>query len=437
MAEGAIAEIIAACCGGAALAAWAFQLGASPTLIGVLWGLSYFSQLLQLPAAWITSLFGRRRVSIWGHAASRLVLLCLVPLPFLALSAAVKQALLVSVLFASACFVVIGHNAWLVWVTDLVPARIRGRFFGKRTAYATTVGTSVAILVGFLLDRAREHGDASSTLATMALVGWCAGLLTTWLMSKQHEPGGEDTQPMHLRDLLFPLSNRPSRRLLAYQILWNGSVGLTASVAAVYMLRELSFGFVGVGVYNAMLAVARIISSPFWGRAIDRFGSKPILILCAVGAAFSSALWIFAQPGWLWVIGVEAVLSGLLLAGHEVALFAIPMAVAPRTGRPVYLAAFAMVAGLAFGLASTVGGAASGVLEASTLPLGLRLLFIVSSLGRIASALVGRTLVEPNARPLSSAFDAAFSTLRRAQRGPLAKAAPSPQPVERSTVSGM
>lgn len=434
MAEGAVAEVIAACCGGAALAAWAFQLDASPALIGVLWGLSYFSQLFQLPAAWITSLFGRRRVAIWGHAASRLVLIGLAPLPFLPLSQPIKQGMLVGILLASALFVMVGHNAWLVWVTDLVPARIRGRFFGRRTAYATAIGTTVAVLAGLLLDRARKLGDASWTLAAMALVGWTAGLVTTWLMSKQHEPGNERIEPMRIRDVLTPLADKGWRRLLGYQMVWNGAVGLTASVAAVYMLRELHVGFVGVGIYNAMLAISRMASAPFWGRAIDRFGSRPILVLCALGAALSSALWVAAVPGWLFLIAIEAVLTGLFLAGHEVALFAIPMAIAPRSGRAVHLAAFAMVAGLAFGIASAAGGAASGFLAGAALPLGARALFVLSSVGRILAAIIGASLLEPQARKLSSVLRETASRVSRQRSAASSEEGCAP---ERQAVSGM
>lgn len=441
LAEGVVAEVIAACCGGAAIAAWAFQLEASSTLIGLLFGLAYFSQLLQFPAAWITSRFGRRKVAIAGHAASRIILIGLAPLPFLPLPIAIKQAVLVAILLASASFVVIGHNAWLVWVTDLVPARIRGRYFGKRTAYATAMGTVVALSAGLLLDRARKHGDLSWTLSIMAVLGWCAGLVTAWLMSKQHEPGNEHTEPMRFRDMLAPLRDTSSRRLLGYQILWNAAVGLTVSVVAVYMLRVLHFGFVGVGIYNAIFAGARIVSAPFWGRAVDRVGSRPVMMMCALGVALSSSLWMFAVPGWFWFIAIEAVLSGLLMAGHEIALFALPLAIAPRKERPVHLAAYQMVAGLAFGLASIGGGAAGATAVGTDFWLGPRMMFALSSTGRLLAAFVGAALLEPHARSLLSLVRAGFAKIGGTQREattPESTSAPACAPsAERGAVSGM
>lgn len=443
LAEGVVAEVIAAFCGGAAVTAWAFHLEAGATLIGLLFGLTYFSQALQFPAAWMTSRFGRRRVAIWGHAASRLLLLGLVPLPFLPLSTTAKQAWLLTLLSASAVLVMVGHNAWLTWVTDLVPARIRGRFFGKRTAYATFVGTSVALLAGHWIDRARELGDMSKTLSLMAAIGFTAGLLTTWLMSKQHEPGNEPDERMRFGDLKAPFVHEATRRLLAYQVLWNAAVGLTISVTAVYMLRELHVGFVGVGLYNATLALSRVLSAPHWGRAIDRLGSRPVLVFCAIGAALTSSLWVAIVPGQIGLIALEAGLTGLLMAGHEIALFAIPMAVVPQKNRPVHLAAFAMVGGIAFGIASTAGGMASAMLASAAIPLGPRLLFVVSSLGRLGAAVLGSSLIEPNARSLRTTLERGLLRLDRAALSAFKRLVHrgddgSDKTVsERSTVSGM
>src|SRR5689334_17748776 len=58
--EGLVAEVVGACFGNAVLTAWAVELGASPLLLGVLWGLPYFGQVFQVPALWLTSHLGRK-----------------------------------------------------------------------------------------------------------------------------------------------------------------------------------------------------------------------------------------------------------------------------------------------------------------------------------------------------------------------------------------
>src|SRR5690606_26268364 len=127
-----------------------------------------------------------------------------------------------------------------------------------------------------------------------------------------------------------------------------------------------------------------------------------------------------------------------------VALFAIPMAVVPQEKRPVHLAAFAMVGGIAFGLASTLGGAVSAMLASAALPLGPRLLFVLSSVGRLSAAFVGASLIEPHAKALLPMVLDALDRLDRAVVAPFARL-PQPEVVveaesaepERSAVSGM
>ena len=53
---------------------------------------------------------------------------------------------------------VLGNNAWVAWMGELVPKRIRGRYFGKRTGLCMLGGGLAAAAVGLLLDWARARG---------------------------------------------------------------------------------------------------------------------------------------------------------------------------------------------------------------------------------------------------------------------------------------
>src|SRR3989442_3197005 len=81
--EGASAEVFAACAGGGILTAWAIHLGASPLVIGLLGALPVACNVLNLPAAWLTHVVGRKRLAVAAVGASRLVYLPLVVFPFL------------------------------------------------------------------------------------------------------------------------------------------------------------------------------------------------------------------------------------------------------------------------------------------------------------------------------------------------------------------
>src|SRR5207245_1047781 len=117
-----------------------------------------------------------------------------------------------------------------------------------------------------------------------------------------------------------PLAHEASRRLLAYQVVWNASVGITASLTIIHMLQTLHIGFAGMAAYTAALAGLRVVAAPLWGRALDRVGARPALVVCSVGSALSSALWLAAVSGRIWPIAIDAALSGIFLGGQDLAV---------------------------------------------------------------------------------------------------------------------
>src|SRR5262245_62296811 len=124
--EGATAEVFGACAGGGVLTAWALHLGASPLVIGLLGALPVACNVLNLPAAWLTHVVGRKRLAVAAVGASRLVYLPLVAFPYLPVSDTTRPRLFIALIVCNAVLAVIGNNAWIAWMGDLVPASVRG-----------------------------------------------------------------------------------------------------------------------------------------------------------------------------------------------------------------------------------------------------------------------------------------------------------------------
>lgn len=408
-----------ACASGAVLTGWAIHLGCSPFAIGLLWSLPFIAQVLQLPAVWISSAFGKRRVAILAIGLSRLALLPLVALPFVPWSLGTKQGVLIGVTAVTAILGCVGNNAWIAWMGDLVPTTIRGRYFGRRTAICAVGGAAASLGAGLVLDGLPvDHGHA---LATLALVACLAGGVTTWLMRRQHDPSPEGARaPLPgWRAALEPFRDRSAGRLLVYLLVWNGAVGIASAFYALHMLQNLRIGFALVAAHAAGVAAARMLFAPLWGRMIDRLGARPVLIACSFALATVPTMWIFIDPSRTWMLVIDAVIAGALWSGHALAVFALPLAVTPREGRRFYLAAFSTAAGLAFALASTAAGALAAALPptfdvAGSTYFGLQILFALSSIARLAGAVVALRILQPGARPLDELMPALRLELARA-----------------------
>ena len=60
-----------------------------------------------------------------------------------------------------------------------------------------------------------------------------------------------------------------------------------------------------------------LLAGGMWGRLIDRFGRKTVMIIAAAGPVVLPACWVFAGPGAWWLLGVIPLLSGVGWTGIE------------------------------------------------------------------------------------------------------------------------
>jgi len=400
-----VAEWVMACAGGAVITGWALHLGCGPLGVALLGALPFLAQLMQLPGAYLTSRFGARRMALITVALSRQAFLPLVVLPLLPISLEAKRAVLVAVAAAHHGLGILCNNAWVTWMGALVPRRVRGRYFGRRTAISTLAGSLAVLTTGTFLDGALHSDRTGQGLAALALAACVLGALSTWIMSLKHDPsGGARPSAFQGARMLQPLRDRAARRLLAYGVTWNMALGFAAPFFSLYLLQDLKLGFTLVALQGATTALSRMLGAPLWGRLIDRVGARTVLSACTWGLTVSPVLWVLAGPERWWPIALDAVLGGVLLSGHGLAAFALPLAVAPARERPFYHAAFAMAGGAAFALASASGGALVQSLPPSLVVWGLpctslQFTFLVSVLIRAGAALSSRHLLEP--RPVA------------------------------------
>ena len=404
--EGIVAELVGACASGATLTAWALYLGLAPVLVGLLGALPFIAQLVQIPSAWLTHVHGSRRTALWTIGVARQLPLVLAALPWLPLSEAEQRAVLLAVAAAISLLGVAGNNAWTTWMSEMVPDRIRGRYFGRRTAFCALGSTLGALGAGLALDHARPGAGAGAVLSLLAIASCGFGAVTSLLLARQHEPGGAApaSQPT-LADAIAPWREAIARRALTFHVAWAAAGGVAAAFYPIHMIANLRMGFARMALYNGAIAAARIVAAPLWGRALDRVGARPVLVACCFGLCLSPVLWLFPREGLLWPLAIDAPLCGVLLAGQALASFSLPMNVSPRGTRSFHLAAFAAAGGLATGVASAFGGALAHVLPAQLDLAGqpvvaAQMLFLIGAALRLCAAGLALRIVEPGARPV-------------------------------------
>jgi MFS family permease len=227
-------------------------------------------------------------------------------------------------------------------------------------------------------------------MAVMPLVG---------MPGVNHAPSAVPRTPW--RSLLAALVDRPYRRLLAFNC-WLAFVqGATGAAQALYPIRVLGLSYPKLqGWYGVMFAGQSGIA-PWMGRLVDRFGSRPVMIVTGLIVAAGPLFFLFSTPQRPWLVG-GAFVAWIAYAGLNVGLDNIKLKLAPADNNAPYLAVYHATGELANGIAAVGGGMLFDVLTGGG-PEALRVyayLFFSAWIARtMAVALVAR-LIEPEARGL-------------------------------------
>ena len=110
-----------------------------------------------------------------------------------------------------------------------------------------------------------------------------------------------------------------------------------------------------VALLMATYSFTQFLSTPVWGRASDRMGRRPILLLSLAGAVVSYVWLAFAES--LWVLFAARALGGLM-AGNISAAFAYVADITTTEDRAKGMG----LVGAAFGLGFIIGPAVGGIL---------------------------------------------------------------------------
>ena len=331
---------------------------------------------------------------------------------------------------------------WWNWMGDLIPRRIRGRYFANRTMWTVPLQIITALSAGFLLDKLSIPGAPLTQAAQPALVrAICimfavAGILGTMdiltflrireivspplIQGAAAERKGGIVRLVLVEPMRVVTDSMRDKAFRRYA-LYGATMALGVSVSdqffwlnalEVVKLSRLgtNFVFLVAGSLSAML-----LARP-WGALIDRWGRKPVLILSTIGTVAGPWGWFFIPPG-NWQVGyvvatVTCVLGGAVWAGQGLATSAYLASFSEREGRSKLIASFffiAAIGGLCGGLAGGAMAEGFKFLQQHPIQVGpfawtnYHVCFAVGSLFRFLAIFWVLGMSEPGSKPVMEA----------------------------------
>jgi MFS family permease len=328
------------------------SLQASNAQIGLVNTLTQFiGATLAIPGANIADRTGRYKwFTLATVLVSRLMWLVMLIAPWLlADQGAVWMVLIAWVALAGAT--ALGISAWTALTADLVPSRLRGKYFASRNIVMQLMRLVSIPLAGQIVNLMGEPSGYQLNLG----MAFAAGLVSLHFFSRLPEhPAPAQDDKISTRAVLREIPKLPTfmRFIISHSTLQLG-VMIGAPFIPVYMAEQAHFSVGAIGMVTTVNVFAGMIAMRIFGRVHDRLGITKTMRF-AVLVPLLPVLWLYVDHPWQGYL-VNS-FAALVWAGYNLGAFNLLLASTPDEHRPRYIAVYTTIISLVAAIGPLLGG---------------------------------------------------------------------------------
>ncbi|MFH0971743.1 MAG: MFS transporter [Candidatus Micrarchaeota archaeon] len=297
---------------------FAIALGLGNSTIGFVRSLPPLLTALAQPLGLHISAFFKTRKQFVMAAVilQAAMLLVLASIPYLFKQNA--ELLLMMVFSLQSLLGPLANPIWASWMADLVPEKIRGRYFGNRNMVGG-IATVVSIMVGGgLLNLFGQ--DVFLGFAVLFTFASIFRLLSFASFTKIDEPPQKFREErINIGGFLRDIRHNDYGVFLLYYSILMFATGIAGFYFSVYMIRDLQLSYTQFAIIEGFFAVSMLLSNKYWGRIIDQFGNKLVLSVCGLLVPFIPLLWMNTRSPYFLLM--FETFSGFAWGGLNLAVF--------------------------------------------------------------------------------------------------------------------
>lgn len=346
------------CAGGtAAMVGLAAELGAGDMEFGLLVALPQIAALMQLPFSMLVNKTRKRKIwMLTIGLISRVLWMLFGFLPLLGgvEANAMKLYTLITLLgIVSVCGAVI-NVCWFPWFSDMCPMRIRGRWLSVRDSVLAVGSLLFGLLVAYMLDAL----PIDSKYIVIFLIGGALGVMDMVCFGFAPEVPPTSSRKIQMgRTMLEALRNKPFRQLCIMWTAWCFTANLSGAYLTPYAMNTMGLNFMQITVFGTVAAsIATVIIVPRWGRALDQFGARNVMLLGCIGASLTPLFYLISTPGNVIPTLMHNLVGALFWCGSNLAANSMQLSTSPDESRPTYIALFSCVTALVGSALGTMMG---------------------------------------------------------------------------------
>ena len=385
---------------------YALALGATNLHIGFLTSLpNLIGNFSQLYALKLMTKISRRKIAITAAILQALMWLPIIGIGALFFITNIKTPIVPLMLVLVYTILIIFGSfiapIWSSWMKDIVPSHHSGKYFGMRHRICGAVALVSMLMGSFILDYFKKT-NLFLGFAIIFFIAFLFRLLSAFFFTKKYEP------PLVLEEgYYFSFWNFTRRmhtnnfgKFVIYVSLMMLVTAIASPFFAVYMLKNLQFGYLTYIVVTMSSVLSSLLFMPLWGKFSDKYGNLTSIRICGFLVPFVPVAWIFSPfilinfPGFLvpYLIIAE-VFSGFSWAGFNLSAGNFIYDAVTRQRMAICVSYFNILNGIGIFLGATLGGfiasinfpiiGLSSLLFIFLLSSALRLIISISMVSRI------------------------------------------------------
>lgn len=352
--EGIPATIIANLLGGPLQTAFLLYLGFHSEQIGLIAAIPSLTLLAQIFMAFamerwrdrrkVTTILGVGHRTLWVGTG-------LIPLLF---PEAAWAPLYIIVFLCSFTLTQAGGVIWTSLMADIVPPPIRGRYFGIRNTIHWAVASLTLLIGGQLMEWLPGGRGFTILFAVCALcVVWNGIELSRYANPPFESAGGK----LSAGFILKPFRDRPFLSAACFITLFILIQNVVVPLYAYAMLNLLNLSYSSVTLITMIQNIVMMVSYIFWGNLNARFSARQLLTWTFPIISLACIVWLgMSALPVLLILGLSHILLGIGLGGYNLLVFNFLIGDTPKSDRPIYIAVFSALTGIAGFVGPNIGG---------------------------------------------------------------------------------
>ena len=264
--------------------------------------------------------------------------------------------------FLSSLFGAVAGVTWNAWIQEWVPARLRGKYFGRRNRFLQISTLMFLLSAGWVLARWDYAILSFQAIIAGAVVLRIFSLYWQWTSpTREHRP----TTAAALSFASQVAVLRGSHSLLwfiAFGAVWSFAANCFGPFYQVFLFEQLHLSAFDVGILSTVSALGGALALPAWGRLLDRYGNRPVMAVSLLVWQAVNFLWCFLTPHShaivfvIWALGGMTSMGAIASAGFVLGQFTILLRLIPLEAKSLAIGLNLAVTSLAAAVAPVLGG---------------------------------------------------------------------------------